>query len=165
MDESRTPPAEERAADVGPSGIEVAYQRFGDPAAPPMLMLMGVAAQMIHWPDALCHELAGYGLHLIRFDNRDAGRSTHLWDAPSPFADIKPVGRPRCGKVQLRIDEARALVSHCLERAARRETAATAVLLQIYLGLRPTEAVIRHAAADLRALGRLLGLVPVEDSR
>lgn len=84
MDERGTPPAEERAANVGPAGIEIAYQRFGDPAAPPMLMIMGVAAQMIHWPDALCHELAGYGLHLIRFDNRDAGRSTHLVDAPVP---------------------------------------------------------------------------------
>lgn len=77
-------PAEERATGVGPHGIDVAYQRFGDAAAPPVLMIMGLAAQMVNWPDPLCHELADRGLHVIRFDNRDAGRSTHLTGAPAP---------------------------------------------------------------------------------
>lgn len=75
---------EEQATSVGPAGIDVAYQRLGDPAAPPVLMIMGIGAQMIHWPDPLCHELSGQGLHVIRFDNRDAGRSTHFTSAPMP---------------------------------------------------------------------------------
>lgn len=78
------PPAEERATGVGPHRIDLAYQRFGDPAAPPLLLIMGLAAQMVNWPDALCHQLAARGLHVIRFDNRDAGRSTHITDAPAP---------------------------------------------------------------------------------
>jgi pimeloyl-ACP methyl ester carboxylesterase len=45
---------------------------------------MGVAAQSIHWPDAFCHALFESGLQVIRFDNRDAGLSTHLTDAPPP---------------------------------------------------------------------------------
>ncbi|WP_084430638.1 alpha/beta fold hydrolase [Kibdelosporangium aridum] len=75
---------EETAVNVGPTGIEIAYQRFGDPADPPVLLIMGGNAQMIHWPDGFCSELIARGLHVIRFDNRDAGRSTHFRDAPVP---------------------------------------------------------------------------------
>ncbi|WAS90510.1 alpha/beta fold hydrolase [Nannocystis punicea] len=82
VDRNDVGPPEERATGVGPHCIDVAYQRFGDPAAPPVLMIMGLAAQMVNWPDSLCHELAGRGLHVIRFDNRDSGRSTHLTGAP-----------------------------------------------------------------------------------
>lgn len=77
-------PDEQLVTAVGPTGIDVVYQRFGDPAAPPVLMIMGVAAQLIHWPVSLCRALAGHGLCVIRFDNRDAGRSTHMTGAPAP---------------------------------------------------------------------------------
>jgi pimeloyl-ACP methyl ester carboxylesterase len=72
----------ETARDVGPSGIEVAYERFGDPSAPPVLLIMGLATQMLGWPDGFCSMLAERGLQAIRFDNRDIGLSTHLVDAP-----------------------------------------------------------------------------------
>jgi pimeloyl-ACP methyl ester carboxylesterase len=76
--------AERTVRNVGPSRIEVAYERFGDPAAPPVLLIMGAGAQMIHWPEGFCTELVGRGVQVIRFDNRDAGRSTHFADAPWP---------------------------------------------------------------------------------
>jgi len=76
--------AEELARDVGPSGIEIAYERIGDRGAPPVLLIMGAGAQMISWPDGFCTELAGRGLQVIRFDNRDAGRSTHFPAGPVP---------------------------------------------------------------------------------
>lgn len=72
------------AAQVGPAGIDIAYERLGDPDAPAVLLIMGLAAQMIHWPDGFCQALVDTGLQVIRFDNRDAGRSTHLHDAPPP---------------------------------------------------------------------------------
>ncbi|MFI6604699.1 alpha/beta fold hydrolase [Nonomuraea sp. NPDC050536] len=75
---------EEMARNVGPAGIEVAYERFGDPGAPPVLLIMGGGGQMINWPDGFCAELVDRGLHVIRFDNRDAGRSSHFTDAPVP---------------------------------------------------------------------------------
>ncbi|MFF4578736.1 alpha/beta fold hydrolase [Streptomyces sp. NPDC001389] len=75
---------EQRAVDVGPSGIEVAYERFGDPQAPPVLLVMGLALQMHGWPDGFCAELTGRGLQVIRFDNRDCGLSSHFHDAPLP---------------------------------------------------------------------------------
>jgi pimeloyl-ACP methyl ester carboxylesterase len=75
---------EEKALNVGPSDIEIAYERFGDPAAPPVLLIMGGGAQMINWPEGLCAELVDRGLHVIRFDSRDSGRSTHFHEAPTP---------------------------------------------------------------------------------
>jgi integrase len=73
----------------------------------------------------------------------------------NPFADVKPIGRPRRGKAQLRIDEARKFVAHALEAARQLDPAATAALLQIFLGLRPTEAVVR-VVRDLDDGGRVL---------
>jgi pimeloyl-ACP methyl ester carboxylesterase len=80
---------DERASKVGPVGIEIAYQRLGNPDVPVVLLIMGVAAQSIHWPDAFCNALINRGLQVIRFDNRDAGLSTHLTDAPPP--DLRAV--------------------------------------------------------------------------
>lgn len=74
----------ETAHGIGPSGIDIAYERFGDPAAPPVLLVMGLATQMLGWPDDFCRALVAAGLHVIRFDNRDIGLSTHLRDAPAP---------------------------------------------------------------------------------
>jgi len=75
---------EESVQNVGPSKITIVYQRFGNPASPPVFMIMGAGAQMINWPEGFCVELARHDLHPIRFDNRDAGLSTHFSDAPVP---------------------------------------------------------------------------------
>ena len=45
---------------------------------------MGAMAWMLWWPEAFCRELAGRGRFVIRYDNRDSGRSTHFKDAPAP---------------------------------------------------------------------------------
>ncbi len=66
------------------TGIDIAYQRLGEASAPAVLLIMGVAAQMTHWPDGFCRELVAQNLQVVRFDNRDAGLSTHLRDAPHP---------------------------------------------------------------------------------
>ncbi|MDQ2586658.1 alpha/beta fold hydrolase [Saccharothrix yanglingensis] len=75
---------ERRARDVGPSRIEIAYERLGDPGTPPVLLVMGAGAQLVDWPDGFCRELVDRGVQVVRFDNRDAGRSTHFPDAPVP---------------------------------------------------------------------------------
>jgi pimeloyl-ACP methyl ester carboxylesterase len=75
---------ERKASNVAPAGIDIAYQRLGNPDAPVVLLIMGIAAQSIHWPDAFCHALVAGGLQVVRFDNRDSGLSTHLTDAPPP---------------------------------------------------------------------------------
>jgi pimeloyl-ACP methyl ester carboxylesterase len=58
--------------------IELAYETFGDPGRSPVVLVMGLATQMIAWPDELCETLAGRGHFVVRFDNRDTGGSTHL---------------------------------------------------------------------------------------
>ncbi|MFN7149067.1 MAG: alpha/beta fold hydrolase [Microthrixaceae bacterium] len=70
-----------RYAPVG--DIELAYETFGDPTDPAILLVMGLGTQMIAWPDEMCELLADAGHHVIRFDNRDVGLSTHL-DLPAP---------------------------------------------------------------------------------
>ena len=61
--------------------IEIAYETFGDEADPPVLLIMGLATQMLGWPEEFCADLAGRGHFVVRFDNRDVGLSTHLDDA------------------------------------------------------------------------------------
>ena len=72
----------EQIAAVG-RGIRLCYETCGDPADPPLLLVMGLGMQMVHWPLPLIGRLVDRGHHVIRFDNRDRGRSTHV-DAPSP---------------------------------------------------------------------------------
>jgi pimeloyl-ACP methyl ester carboxylesterase len=60
------------------NGIELCYEIFGDANAEPMLLIMGLAAQMIHWDDDFCRQLAARGFRVIRFDNRDIGKSSKL---------------------------------------------------------------------------------------
>jgi len=73
----------EIANNVGPSKLDIAYERLGDPKHPPVLLIMGLGAQLIAWPDGFCAQLVERGLHVIRFDNRDAGQSTHFSGMPN----------------------------------------------------------------------------------
>jgi pimeloyl-ACP methyl ester carboxylesterase len=71
-------------------GAEICTQAFGDPKDPPVLLIMGVLASMLWWPERFCEELAGQGRFVIRYDNRDTGLSTH-WPQGEPgyrFADM-----------------------------------------------------------------------------
>jgi pimeloyl-ACP methyl ester carboxylesterase len=60
------------------NGIELCYEIFGADDAEPMLLIMGLGAQMIIWDDDFCQQLAARGFRVIRFDNRDIGQSTAL---------------------------------------------------------------------------------------
>ena len=72
----------EQTATVGE--LELCYETFGSATAPPMLLIMGLASQMLLWDDQFCEQLAARGFRVIRFDNRDIGRSTHLRGAAIP---------------------------------------------------------------------------------
>jgi pimeloyl-ACP methyl ester carboxylesterase len=66
------------------NGIRLGYETFGDPAHPPLLLIMGLATQMVVWDDEFCTQLAARGFRVIRFDNRDIGTSTRMLDARTP---------------------------------------------------------------------------------
>ena len=87
------PAGGERFARVG--AIELCYEELGDPSGEPALLAMGLGAQMIHWDRQFCELLGARGYRVIRFDNRDVGRSTHL-RAPVPgrSAMLLGLGRP-----------------------------------------------------------------------
>ena len=69
------------------NGIAIEYESFGRQSDPTILLIMGFAAQLVMWPVALCEGLAARGFRVIRYDNRDAGKSTHLskLGAPNPM--------------------------------------------------------------------------------
>ena len=67
--------SEELFAPVGPE-IELCYQTYGDPDGEPLLLVMGLGGPMTWWDPELCAMLVERGFHVIRFDNRDVGRSS-----------------------------------------------------------------------------------------
>lgn len=79
QDSLATPPAYVQA-----NGIRLCYDSFGAADAAPLLLIMGLAAQMVAWDDSFCSQLAARGYRVIRFDNRDIGLSSHLGYAGMP---------------------------------------------------------------------------------
>src|SRR5215470_4406101 len=70
------------------NGIKLAYEASGDKGAPPILLIMGLGAQLTRWPEPFYRGLAEAGYYVVRFDNRDVGLSTRFDRAGSP-----PLGR------------------------------------------------------------------------
>ncbi len=66
------------------NNIEIEYDTFGDPSSKPLLLIMGLGAQMIRWEEEMCEKLVERGFYVIRFDNRDVGLSTKFDEAGEP---------------------------------------------------------------------------------
>ena len=66
------------------NGIDLCYESFGDNNAPAILLIAGLGTQMLRWPMSFCETLVAKGYRVIRFDNRDAGCSSHFTDYPAP---------------------------------------------------------------------------------
>jgi pimeloyl-ACP methyl ester carboxylesterase len=110
---------DERFAEVG-NGITVCYETFGDPAAPPALLVMGLGMQMLAWDERFCRALADRGFHVIRYDNRDAGRSTRFDDvAPPSLRELatRRIARPPYKLADMALDAAGLLTALELEDA------------------------------------------------
>jgi pimeloyl-ACP methyl ester carboxylesterase len=73
---------EEQMAPV--NGVRLCYQEMGDPDGEPLVLIMGLATQMIAWDEEFCRMLAERGFRVVRFDNRDIGRSTKVHGAGIP---------------------------------------------------------------------------------
>ena len=71
-------------ANVQANGIRIEYDTFGDRSGRPLLMVMGLGAQMIHWRAEFCEQLADAGHYVVRFDNRDVGLSSKFEAAGLP---------------------------------------------------------------------------------
>ncbi len=71
-------------AKVDAYGIQIEYETFGELDSPALLLIIGLAGQLIAWDEKLCQQLAQQGHHVIRFDNRDAGLSSKIEEAGVP---------------------------------------------------------------------------------
>jgi pimeloyl-ACP methyl ester carboxylesterase len=69
-------------------GITLCYETFGSEMDPPMVLVMGLGTQMLGWPEDFCEQLARRGFHVVRFDNRDIGRSTGIQGEPPPVGQL-----------------------------------------------------------------------------
>ncbi|HEU4393314.1 MAG TPA: alpha/beta hydrolase [Solirubrobacterales bacterium] len=78
---------------VPANGIELCCQEMGDPDGEPLLLVMGLATQMIAWDETFCGMLAERGFRVVRFDNRDIGRSTKIESAGVPRRADMMLGR------------------------------------------------------------------------
>ena len=77
----------EQFCDVG-RGVTLCYETFGDASDPTALLIMGLGTQMVAWHEDFCRQLADRGFHVVRFDNRDIGRSTHVAGRPPTIPRI-----------------------------------------------------------------------------
>ncbi|MBB5158238.1 alpha/beta fold hydrolase [Saccharopolyspora phatthalungensis] len=71
-----------------PDGLQLWTESRGDPTAPPVLLIMGANANALGWPDEFVDTLAARRLHVLRYDHRDTGRSTHLDITGYSLADM-----------------------------------------------------------------------------
>lgn len=99
------------------NGIELEYETLGDPGDPPLLLIMGLAAQLIDWPREFCDLLASRGFHVIRFDNRDAGLSTGFDSAGAPDLRAAMEGSSAYKLADLAADTAGLLDALAIDRA------------------------------------------------
>jgi pimeloyl-ACP methyl ester carboxylesterase len=91
---------------IDADGVRLCADAFGDPADPPVLLMMGIGASMLWWEDDFCAALAAGGRFTIRYDHRDTGRSTS-----------DPPGRPTYTGDDLVADAARVLDGYGVARA------------------------------------------------
>ncbi len=78
MPDAPTPTVSAEQSVVLPDGIELTFQTFGDPTDRPLLLVMGLGGPMTWWPAELCSRLASERFFVVRYDNRDTGRSSRV---------------------------------------------------------------------------------------
>ncbi|GAC56018.1 putative esterase [Gordonia hirsuta DSM 44140 = NBRC 16056] len=118
---------EQRSGVARAGDLEVVYDEFGDRQAPPVLLIMGLGAQMVYWREDFCRRIADDGYRVIRFDNRDVGLTSKLdgvrvGGPPLPLRLGQTfLGRPVSGAPYTLLDmasDARAVLDHLdVERA------------------------------------------------
>jgi pimeloyl-ACP methyl ester carboxylesterase len=98
----------EQTADI--NGVRICYETIGDPQGRPLLLIMGLGGPMIWWDDELCRLLAGRGFFVIRFDNRDCGRSQAMTGRASLVGSLLGVRQPY--SINDMADDAAGLLDH-----------------------------------------------------
>src|SRR5918999_2385379 len=95
------------------NGHEICYETFGDPGDPAFLLMMGLATQMLGWHEDFCAELAGRGFFVVRYDNRDVGRSQRMpGEAPTVLQLLRRDKRAATYSLDDMTEDALGLLDH-----------------------------------------------------
>ena len=87
---------------VRANGLSIEYVETGDQRAPTILLIMGLGMQLIGWPDSFCEGLAERGFRVVRFDNRDVGRSSKMGGGSAIFLAAEVIRALRGGRIAAR---------------------------------------------------------------
>jgi pimeloyl-ACP methyl ester carboxylesterase len=142
------------------NGIAIAYETFGDPSDPPLLLVMGLGMQMIHWDPAFCELLAGHGFRVIRFDNRDTGHSSKIESSRRPNVLAAMAGNSRSAPYRLNdmADDAAGLLDHLEIEAAHVVGASMGGMIAQQLAARHPDRVLSLCSIMSTTGARVAGL-------
>jgi pimeloyl-ACP methyl ester carboxylesterase len=146
--------------------VELFYEDLGDRAAPPVLLIMGVGAQLPMWPDGFCKLLVKRGYRVIRFDHRDVGLSTKMSGQRAAGSVVPRIGRYLVGRpspvpytlVDMAQD-AKGLLDHLrIERAHVVGASMGGMIAQILAGTHPDR--VSSLALLMTSSGKPLSALP-----
>jgi pimeloyl-ACP methyl ester carboxylesterase len=146
--------------------VELFYEDLGDPADPPVLLIMGVGAQLPMWPDGFCAQLLKCGYRVIRFDHRDTGLSTKMHGHRARGSVYPRVARYVLGRsspvpytlVDL-AEDVRGLLDHLgIERAHVVGASMGGMIAQVLAGSHPDR--VRSLGLIMTSSGRPMSSIP-----
>jgi pimeloyl-ACP methyl ester carboxylesterase len=146
----------EQFADVGP--VTLCYGTFGEPTDPAILLIMGLGTQMVAWRDDFCRQLVDRGFFVIRYDNRDSGRSTSMKGAPITLRELvaKRVKKPPYTLAEL-ADDAIGLLDRLGAQRAHVVGASMGGMIAQHLAMRYPARVLTMTSIMSTTGGRFVG--------
>jgi pimeloyl-ACP methyl ester carboxylesterase len=146
----------EQFAEVGP--VTLCYETFGEPTDPAILLIMGLGTQMIAWREEFCRELVARGFFVIRYDNRDAGKSTSMEGAPITTRELitKRVKSPSYTLAEM-ADDAVGLLDHLGIEKAHIVGASMGGMIAQHVAMRYPARVLTLTSIMSTTGGRLVG--------
>jgi pimeloyl-ACP methyl ester carboxylesterase len=146
----------EQFADIGP--VRLCYETFGDPSDPAILLIMGLGTQMVAWREDFCRQLVDRGFFVIRYDNRDVGKSTSMKGAPITLPQLvtKRVKSPPYTLAEM-ADDAIGLLDHLGIQQAHIVGASMGGMIAQHLAFRYPGRVLSLASIMSTTGGRFVG--------
>jgi pimeloyl-ACP methyl ester carboxylesterase len=146
----------EQFVDVG--AITLCYETFGDPADPAILLIMGLGTQMIAWHEDFCRQLVDRGFFVIRYDNRDSGRSTSMKGRPVTLRELvtRRVKKPPYTVGEM-ADDAIGLLNHLGIERAHVVGASMGGMIAQHVAMRYPRRVLSLTSIMSTTGGRLVG--------
>jgi len=146
----------EQFADVG--AVTLCYETFGDPADPAILLIMGLGTQMVAWREDFCRQLVERGFFVIRYDNRDSGRSTSMKGRPATLRELatRRVKNPPYTVAEM-ADDAIGLLDHLGIQQAHVVGASMGGMIAQHVAMRYPRRVLSLTSIMSTTGGRLVG--------